>query len=69
MLAGEPLRAWLWNPLVVTVSAVACVVLGVRLVTRWTLRLNFTRRDWRIATALLILAVLVNWAYLLHIGA
>jgi ABC-type maltose transport system permease subunit len=69
MLTGEPLQAWLWNPLVVSVGAVAAVVLLVRLATGCTLRLNFTRRDWRIATAALIIAVLANWAYVLYIGA
>ncbi|MBS3821935.1 MAG: DUF2752 domain-containing protein [Phycisphaerae bacterium] len=69
MLAGDPVRAWLWNPLVVSITAVACVVMGIRLATGWTLRLNFTQREWRIATALLILAVLANWTYLLYIGA
>lgn len=69
MLSGHPVRAWLWNPLMVTLGLVVAIVLAVRLATGYTLRLNLTRREKRIVGVAFLLALAGNWAYLLYIGA
>jgi hypothetical protein len=68
MLSGHPVRAWLWNPLMVTLGIAVAIVLGVRLATGYTLKLNLTRREKCLLGAGFLLALAANWVYLLHIG-
>ncbi len=68
LLAGHPVRAWLFNPLVCTAIAVAGVVLAVRLVSARAIRLEMSHREVHAVTAVLILLLLINWAYLILQG-
>jgi hypothetical protein len=68
MLSGHPVRAWLWNPLMVTLGIAVAIVLGVRLATGYTLKLNLTRREKCLLGAVFLLALAANWVYLLHTG-
>ncbi|MBN2582477.1 MAG: DUF2752 domain-containing protein [Planctomycetes bacterium] len=68
LLAGHPVRAWLYNPLISTVVAMAGAVLGVRLVAARAVRLDMSQREIHAATLLLIALVLINWAYLIVRG-
>lgn len=64
LLAGHPLRALAWNPLVFTLLALLLALFAFRAATGLTPRLTWSRGSRRTALALAIAAVLANWAYL-----
>lgn len=65
LLAGDLWRAWTCNPLIFTILAAAAVLLAMRLIFARGLRLELTRREKRLAWALVLAAVAGNWAYVI----
>lgn len=65
ILHGQFVQGWLFNPLVVTLSAVAIAVLLLRLLTGRTIQLRLSRRNRILAWILLAAATLVNWIYVI----
>jgi hypothetical protein len=68
LLRGHPVRAWLYNPLVVTAGAVAAAVLSVRLASARAVKLDLSRREVHVALIVLIALVMANWIYLIVRG-
>ena len=66
LLDGRPLRAFLFNPLVATVIALAAAAMAGRVVFGRALRLNLTRRQMTVATILFVLLVVANWIYVIR---
>jgi len=64
-LGGHIRGAWTYNPLMFTILAVAAVLLAMRVIFARSLRLELTRRERRLAWALAIAALAVNWAYVI----
>lgn len=65
LLQGEPIQGFLHNPLVFVALVVLLVVVVLRVGFARRIVLLQTQRDVHIATGLFLLAVLMNWAYLL----
>ncbi len=69
LLAARPVSAWLHNPLLFTVLGLWMVLVGVRILTGRSPRLNLTRPQKALAWAAVAAAVAANWLYLiLHVG-
>ena len=66
LLDHQPLRAFLFNPLVATIIALAAAATAGRIVCGRALRLNLTRRQMTVATVLFVLLVVANWIYVVR---
>ena len=64
LLAGKPLRAWTFNPLLFTAIAIWLLLLLVRVAFGRAVRLDLPRRQRRTAWVALVVLIAVNWAYL-----
>jgi len=66
LLDHQPLRAFLLNPLVATIIALAAAAAAGRIVCGRALRLNLTRRQMTVATVFFVLLVVANWIYIVR---
>lgn len=65
---GYWLKPWTLNPLLFSLLAIFVATLLVRVVTGYTIRIHTSRRQAAAGWMLLFVAILVNWAYLIHAG-
>lgn len=68
LLGGHPVRAWLFNPMMMTAMAIAAAVLTVRLLAKRRMTLSMPPRQRKLLGLALLLMVLINWMYLLARG-
>ena len=69
LLAGHPLQAWSYNPLVMTVIVVIAALVVLRLTFARAVDISFTRRQKHAAIAAAAMLMLANWLYVLrHLG-
>ena len=66
LLAGKPLRAFLYNPMVFVAGALLAVALTVRLVAARTVQLRFSPVERKWLWAAFVVAVAANWAYVVR---
>jgi len=64
LLHGDVAGAWQFNPLLFSVLAGGVALLAFRLAFGRVVRVQASRRQRRIAWAVAIVLVLINWAYL-----
>jgi len=65
VIAGRPLLAWRYNPLVFTVLLLAAGAMALRVTCGKAVRLEMSGGARKIAWVLVIAAVLANWAYVI----
>lgn len=65
---GRWLEPWTLNPLLFTLLTIFGALLLARIVTGYSIRLHASRRESRVGWAMLFVAILANWAYLIHTG-
>jgi len=68
LLAGHPWRAFAWNPLLMIAGALVAAWFTFRAATGLTPRVDWSRKQRRLALLALAAAALANWAYLLRMG-
>ncbi|BDU74786.1 DUF2752 domain-containing protein [Mesoterricola silvestris] len=68
LFSGHPLRALLWNPLLVGGGAVAAALLALRAATGRAPQVSWTPNRKRAALGAALAAVLANWCYLIWRG-
>ena len=68
MLCGDPVGAWLCNPLIVTAGAGYGALLILRVLFGRRVVLRLSRRRRALAWAAAGVLVLANWAYLIRAG-
>jgi hypothetical protein len=66
LLHGDVVGAWLYNPLVFTVLSIAAAVILVRILWRVEVRVELSRPERVGFWCVLAVAVLANWAYVIH---
>ena len=66
MLRGEIVAGWAYNPLMFTLPGIGAALALVRVAFGRKLELRLSRRQRRIAWAVFIVLVLLNWAYLIR---
>jgi hypothetical protein len=64
-LGGHPVEGWLFNPLLFTVLALFGASVVLRVVGRRAVRLNLSRTQRKVAWAVAIGLVLLNWLYVI----
>ena len=65
LLRGEPIRGWLYNPLLFSALIVFAGLTAVRVAFGRVLSIEFSRTERRIAWLLAILLFFANWAYII----
>ncbi len=65
ILGGDLVAGWRFNPLMFTLLAIALADTLGRVALARKVELNLTRRQRRIAWAVFVALVLINWAYLI----
>jgi len=63
LLHGQPIRAWLYNPLLFTVLALFFTAVAVRIVFARSLRIQLTPRQRKFAWIVAIIFFCANWLY------
>jgi len=65
---GRWLEPWTLNPLLFSLLAIFGAILLARIVTGYSIRLHASRRESLAGWVTLFVAILANWAYLIHAG-
>lgn len=68
LLSGDFLQALLFNPLLILAGVLIAVLLVMRLLFACWPTVTVTRRGWLIITAISLVLVGANWAYLIVYG-